>query len=499
MPPWDKVQPTDFPAAIEMAMDAQREQIRHIAGNPAPPTFGNTIAALERSGKALDRVKALFEVHAGTLKVGPMAGIEQKVWTTLAAFDDEIIQDPELFRRIETVYQGRAQGRLTPEQQRLVWLYHTRFVRQGAGLDAAGKARIQVVNQRLAGLYTRFGQNVLEDETTRFTVIEKEADLAGLSPDFRAAAARAAEAAGLQGRWVVANTRSAVEPFLRYAQDRALREQVWRTFVGRGDQEGKTCNRALIREILQLRFERARLLGYPTHAHWAVELAMAGTPERALALLESTWKPAADRVRGEVAEMQAIADGEGAGVRIAPWDYRFYGEKVRKAKYDLDLQEVKPYLQLDRLREGMFWAAGQLYGLSFTPLRDIPVPNPDVSVWEVRDARRRPVGLWYFDPFARAGQEFRRLDEHVPPPAGHGPGHPPIVSNNENFIKGAPGAPVLHLLGRRRHPVPRVRPRAAWTAVPGHVPLASPAPTCPAISWSSPPSSTSISCRRLSC
>jgi peptidyl-dipeptidase Dcp len=442
VPPWDQVDPAAFPEAIQRAMADQRTRIQAIAGNPAPPTFGNTLVALERSGRALDRVRCLFQVHAGTLKVGAMARIEKAIRPRLAAFDDEITQNPALFRRIETVYQGPGWSRLDPGQRRLTWRYHTEFVRSGARLAPAGKARVKAINKRLAALYTQFEQNVLEDETSRCTVIDREADLAGLAPDFRAAAARAAEARGLPGRWVIANTRSAMEPFLEFAENRALRERVWRTYVDRGDLPGRTCNRALVTGILRLRQERARLLGYPSHAHWAVEQAMAGTPERALGLLESVWGPAVARVRAEVAEMQALADREGAGLRIAPWDYRFYLEKVRKARYDLDLQEVKPYLQLDRMREAMFWAAGRLYGLSFTPEPDLPVPHPDGSAWAVRDAEGRPVGLWYFDPFARPGKqsgawmsEYRRQERM-------GRTVLPIVSNNANFIQGAPGQPV---------------------------------------------------------
>jgi peptidyl-dipeptidase Dcp len=443
VPPWDQVLPQAFPAAFDQAMDQQRQRIRRITGNPHAATFANTIAALERSGRALERVDTLFAVHAGTLKVGDMPRLEEELMPRLAAFEDEIIQDPLLFQRVDAVYQGRAGAGLTPEQERLVWLTHTRFVRGGARLDGPGKARVQAINQRLAELFTRFSQNVLDDETSRFTVIEREAELAGLADDFRAAAARAAAALGLPGRWVIANTRSAVEPFLAYAEHRGLRERVWRTFISRGDNGGPTDNNALIPEILQLRLERARLLGYPSHAHWSMEPTMAGTPERAAALMEAVWRPAAARVRAEVAEMQAIADQEGAALRIAPWDYRFYMEKLRQAKYQLDLKQVQAYLQLDRLREGMFWAAGQLYGLAFTPVQGLPLQHPDVSVWAVADAKGRHRGLWYFDPFARAGKNsgawmdnYRRqenLDRVIAP----------IVSNNANFVPSAPGAPVL--------------------------------------------------------
>ncbi|MDR3672637.1 MAG: M3 family metallopeptidase, partial [Holophaga sp.] len=443
VPPWHQVEPEAFPAAFDRAMDAQRAEIRRITGNPQPPTFGNTIAALERSGRMLERVSTLFEVHASTLKLGELPRIEAEVMPRLAAFDDEIVQDPLLFQRIEAVYRQRGQARLSPEQQRLTWLHHTEFVRNGARLDGPGKQRIQAINQRLATLFTRFSQNVLDEETDRFTVIEREADLDGLSAEFREAAARAAEAKGLAGKWVVENTRSAMEPFLAYARNRGLREQVWRTYVDRGDNGGPHDNNALIPEILQLRFERAQLLGYPTHAHWSLEPTMAGTPERAVALMEAVWQPAAARVRAEVAEIQAIADAEGGGFRIAPWDYRFYLEKLRQARYALDLNEVQPYLQLEQLREGMFWAAGRLYGLSFTPAQGLPVQHPDVSVWEVADAGGRPAGLWYFDPFARAGKSSGAWMNNYRRQERPGRAVTPIVSNNANFVPGAPGAPVL--------------------------------------------------------
>jgi len=440
VPPWDKVVPEAFPEAFEQAMADQRERIRRITGNPRPATFANTLAALERSGRMLERVHALFDVHAGTLKLGELPRIEEEVMPRLAAFADEIIQDPLLFERIEAVYQRR--DGLDPEQRRLAWHVHTQFVRGGARLDGPGKARVKAINQRLAALFTRFSQNVLDEETSQFTVVEREADLAGLPGEFRDAAARAGAALGLEGRWVIANTRSAVEPFLAQAEHRGLREQVWRRFIKRGDNGGATDNNALIPEILALRFERARLLGYPSHAHWSMEPTMAGSPERAAAIMEAVWRPAAARVQAEVASMQLIAEQEGASFRIAPWDYRFYMEKVKRARYQLDQAELRPYLRLDRLREGMFWAAGQLYGLAFTP-QQLPVQHPDVSVWSVTDAAGRPAGLWYFDPFARTGKNSgawmnnyrrqERLDRPVTP----------IVSNNANFVPGAPLEPVL--------------------------------------------------------
>jgi peptidyl-dipeptidase Dcp len=425
VPPWHKVDPAAFPAAFERAMGAQRERIRRITGDSRAPSFANTIAALERSGRMLERVSTLFEVHASTLKVGDLPRIEAEVMPRLAAFADEIIQDPLLFQRIEAVH-DRREG-LDPEQRRLAWLLHTQFVRNGARLDGLGKARVQAINQRLAGLFTRFSQNVLDEEAHRFTVVEREADLAGLSGDFRGAAARAAEAKALAGRWVIENTRSAVEPFLAYAEHRGLREQVWRAFVKRGDNGGKSDNKALIPEILRLRLERARLLGYASHAHWSMEPTMAATPGAGPGPHGS--RVAAGRGPGPGRGGRTPGHRRPGGRRLPhrPLGLPLLpGKAPARPSTTLDLNEVQPYLQLDRLREGMFWAAGRLYGLAFEPVRGLPLPHPDVSVWAVADAEGRPAGLWYFDPFARAGKSsgawmssYRAPREAGPPGGAH--------------------------------------------------------------------------------
>ncbi|HSN69374.1 MAG TPA: M3 family metallopeptidase, partial [Thermoanaerobaculia bacterium] len=331
-----------------------------------------------------------------------------------------------------------------PEQQRLAWRYYTNFVRAGARLDTASKARLSEINQKLAGLYTDFSQNVLADETDEFLVLGSDADLAGLPQSLRDAAAAAASSKGQAGKWVITNTRSSVDPFLTYSDRRDLREKAWRMFVNRGDNGGAHDNNAIIAEILRLRAERAKLLGYQTHAHWRLENTMAKTPERDLELMEAVWKPAAARVREEVADMQAVANKEGANITIEPWDYRYYAEKVRKAKYDLDQNQVKPYLQLEKLREGMFWVAGELFNFAFTPVSNVPVYHPDVRVWEVKDKTTgRHIGVWYFDPYAREGKRsgawmnaYRNQERF----AGE---ITTIVSNNANFVKGKPGEPIL--------------------------------------------------------
>jgi peptidyl-dipeptidase Dcp len=444
VPAFDRVEVAHFQPALEASMEMALREIDAIANDPAPPTFENTIVALERSGRAFTDVENIYGVWSATLNGPEFQAVEREMAPRLAAFADEIVQNEKLFARIEAAYHSPDKANLTSEQQRLAWHTYTQFVRSGAKLDAPAKKRMAEINQRLATLYTAFSQNVLADEEKYVVVLESEADLAGLPPSVRAGAAASAESRGMAGKWVITNTRSAMEPFLTYSARRDLREKVWSNYVDRGDNRDAHDNNAIISEILELRAERARLLGYPTHAHWRVEDSMAKTPERAMSLLEAVWPAAVARVREEVADMQAIANQEGAKLKIAPWDYRYYAEKVRKAKYDFDANEVKPYLELEKLREGMFWVAGELFGFSFAPVSGLPVYHPDVRAWEVTDKTTgKHVGLWYFDPYARDGKRsgawmssYRRQErfERV---------ISPLVSNNANFVKPNPGEPVL--------------------------------------------------------
>jgi peptidyl-dipeptidase Dcp len=388
-------------------------------------------------------VTTIYGVWASTMSTPDFQAVEREMAPKLAAFQDRITQNEKLFARIAAVYEAREQACKNPEQKRLAWLYFTNFVRAGARLDAAAKKRVAEINERLASLYTSFTQNLLGEESEYVQVLDGESDLAGLPPSVRSSAAAAAEARGLKGKWAILNTRSSVEPFLSYSDRRDLREKVWRSFVSRGDHGDARDNKKAIAEILQLRAERAHLLGYKTHAHWRVEDSMAKTPERAMELMEAVWPAAVARVREEVADMRAVARKEGAGIEIEPWDYRYYAEKVRKAKYDLDENEAKPYLQLEKLREALFWVAGELLDLHFTPAKGVPVYHPHVRVWKVEDGAGKHVGLWYFDPWARPGKQSgawmnayrnqERFDGEITT----------IVSNNANFVKGKPGEPVL--------------------------------------------------------
>ena len=445
VPPFDLATPVQLAPALEAGMAENLAELEAIAQNPAAATFANTIAAMERSGRLLDRAYTVYGIFSSSLNDSAVQQVERDIEPKLAAFRDRITQNEKLFSRIAAIYAARESTGLSAEEQRLTWLTYTNFVRAGAQLDAPAKQRLAAINQRLAALFTQFSQNLLADESERYLLLDSEADLAGLPEAVRAGAASDAQARGFAGKWLIVNSRSSVEPFLTYSTQRALREKVWRTFVNRGDNGDARDNNRGIGEILQLRAERAKLLGHATHAHWRLENSMARTPERAMTLMEAVWTPAVARVREEVRDMQGVADREGAGVTIEPWDYRHYAEKVRKARYDLDTNEIKPYLQLEKLREGMFDAAGKLFGLQFTALAAgrVPVYHPDVRVWEVTGRGGRHVGLFYFDPYARVGKQSgawmnayrnqERFDGEVTT----------IVSNNSNFVKGKPGEPVL--------------------------------------------------------
>ena len=444
VPPFDRVQVPLFKPALEAAMAEALAETDQIAKNPAPPDFENTVAALERSGHTLERVSVLYGVWGSTMSSPEYQVVQREMAPKLAAFYDQVQQNEAVFKRIDAIYNSPAKAKLTPEQQRLTWFYYTTWASAGARLNPDAKKQLSEINQKLAGLFTRFSQNVLAEETDQFIVLKSEDELAGLPQSLRDAAAAAAETKKQPDAWVIMNTRSSIDPFLTYSDRRDLREKAWRMFINRGDNGGEHDNNAIITEILQLRAQRAKLLGYPTHAHWRLENQMARTPERAMELMEAVWKPAVARVHEEVADMQALADKEGAKIKIEPWDYRYYMEKVRKAKYDLDQNEIKPYLQLEKLREGIFWVAGELFNFNFTPVTNVPVAHPDIRVWEVTDkTSKKHIGLWYFDPYAREGKRSgawmnayrtqERLNGEVTT----------IVSNNANFVKGKPGEPLL--------------------------------------------------------
>ncbi len=445
VPAFDRMDLDALKPALEAGMARQLEEIDTIASTPEPPSFENTIVALERAGRDLRRVSPYLAVWGSNMSTPAFREIQQEMAPRLAAFDSKIRQNTALFARIKAVYDGEELATLRPDQQRLVRLTYDDFARNGATLEGDAKTRYAAIEQRLAELYTRFSNNVLADEEAYVTHLTAD-QLSGLPDSFIQAAAAAAEERGRVGAYAITNTRSSMDPFLMFSDERDLREQIWRTYYSRGDNGDEHDNNTTIAEILQLRQERVGLLGYDDYATWRLENRMAKSPRQALDLLEAVWPAALARVEEEVAAMQAVADGEGRGITIEPWDYRYYAEKVRQATYDLDSDELKQYLQLDRLREGMFFVAGELFNFAFTRITDgsVPVFHEDVSVWEVIDKTTGDhIGVWYLDPFARPGKgsgawassyrSHETFDDKVTV----------LGSNNSNFIEAPAGAPVL--------------------------------------------------------
>ena len=448
VPPFDRIEPEHFGPALEVSTRAARREIEAIAANLRAPTFENTIVALERAGSQQKRVVLMYYVWTGS-RSSPTFRLIQTEWEPqLAAFNDEIVQNSRLWRRIEAVQQSVQARHLASEQKRLLYLTALRFIRAGAALNDAEKKRVAEINARLAALNVAFHQNELADEEEEVLVVDERSQLRGLPPAMVEAATAEAERRRLNG-YVFANTRSAMESLLTFAEDRALRERAFRIWTRRGDHPDPgdpryaRDNGRLVVEILALRHERSRLLGFASYAHWRLSSAMAGTPDKALDLLMQVWRPAIEAARADIHQMQRIADEENRGVRIEPWDHRYYAETLRKAKYDFNAEELSPYLQLEQVRKAMFMMAGKLYRLRFEPVKGVPVFEPATGVYEVKGRHGEHVGLWYFDPYARAGKTSgawmfpirlqRKLDITVTP----------LVSNNTNFIAGRDGEPTL--------------------------------------------------------
>ena len=371
--------------------------------------------------------------------------IQRELSPKLSDYRSKINQNERLFSRIKAVYESDELATLSDEEQRITWLIYNGFARNGATLEGEAKARYAEINKELASLHTKFSNNVLADEENYVTYITED-QLDGLPESFVKAAAAAATERGKEGQYAITNTRSSMDPFLTYSTHRDLREKVWTTYYSRGDNGDEFDNNALVKRILELRHERIKLLGYENYAQWRLEDRMAKTPENAMDLMMKVWPAAIARVEEEVADMQAIADELGDDITIKPWDYRYYAEKVRKAKYDLDSNEVKQYLQLDKLREAMFYVAGRLFNFDFKPVPEgsVPVFHPDVKVWEVTDKDSgKLIGLWYLDPFARKGKRSGAWATTYRSHTTFDGAKTVLSSNNSNFVKGPEGEPTL--------------------------------------------------------
>ena len=434
----------DIKPAIAFAIEEKLYQVEQIANNKEAPTFDNTIVALEKAGKKLSQVYAVFGIFSANMNSPEFEPIEAEMTPKFSEFNNKYYQNAKLFERISKVYFAPETKNLTAEQQRLVWLYYSNFVREGANAEPQNKERIAKINEELAGLFTKFSQNQLADETNYYLELKTDADFDGLPTELKNAAIAEAKDRKLKVKGCIANTRSSMEPFLTFSTRRDLREKAFKIFTSRGDNDNANNNNATLVQILKLRAEKARLLGFKTFADWSLSNTMAQKPEKTLDLMMSVWTPAVEKVHADVAEMQKIVTAEGGKFKIDAWDYRYYSEKVRKAKYDLDQNDLKPYLQLEKLREGMFWVAGEIFHLGFRQVTNVPVFHSDVRVWEVFNTNtNKVVGVWYFDPYARKGKrsgawmnatrEQSRVDGDVIT----------LVSNNCNFIKGKEGEPIL--------------------------------------------------------
>ena len=445
VPAFDKMNLDLLIPAVTAGMELQLAEIDAIANDPAAPNFENTFAAMERAGKALDNVFTYWGIWASNMSSPEFRAIQRELSPKLSEFSSKISQNKALFERVKAVYESDEYKTMTLEQQRIVKSSYEGFVRSGILLDEAGQKRTAEINKELAKLHTQFANNVLNDEESYVTYITKD-QLSGLPDSFVKASAAAAEQRGQSGKYAITNTRSSMDPFLTYSDNRELREKVWNTYYSRGDNGDEFDNNEIIKQILTLRHERVQLLGFDNYAQWRLQDRMAKNPENAMALMDKVWPAAIARVEEEVADMQAIADAEGADITIAPWDYRYYAEKVRKATYDLDSDEVKAYLQLDKLREAMFYVAGRLFNFSFTPVPEgsVPVWHPDVKVWEVNDKTSGDnIGLWYLDPFARQGKRSGAWATYYRSYTTFDGETNVLSSNNSNFVKGAEGEPSL--------------------------------------------------------
>lgn len=403
LPPFDRATPQAIDVAWREAIASKRADIRAIADDPAPATFENTIAPIEEAGRSLRLVEAVARNLVATVATPELQQVEQALSPVASALEDEIAHDSRLFARIDAVFASRARAGLTAEQRRLIEVVHDRFLRRGAALGDAAKTRLSAINARIAVLQAQFNQNLVSDQDTQAVFLEDEASLAGLTPAQRSAAAAAATTKGRPGQWAIPNIRPAVWPFLTNSVRRDLREKVWRMWTTRGDHAGDHDNKPVINEILKLRGEKARLLGYPSFAHLATADRMAGTPDAAIAQIRSVW----DRVIGPtqtlIADLQAIADSEGASFRLAPWDRLHYTEKLRRSRFGVDSEAVKAYLPAAAILEGIFWTAGRVHGLTFKPVPDAPVCHPDVQVFAVSRGAAVVALLWV-DLYARPGK-----------------------------------------------------------------------------------------------
>lgn len=443
-PPFDRIKVEHFQPAIQEGIKRHQEEIKTIADNPEPPTFANTLEALDRSGLLLDRVEKVMENLLLANTSDELQAVAQEMAPVISAHYDGIYLNPRLFARIKAVYEQREALSLTPEQKQLLEKFYKDFVRAGANLDDNSKVRLKEINQELAVLELKFAENVLKETNAFELVIENAADLEGLPQNVIAAAAEAARERGKEGKWVFTLHKPSLIPFLQYSPRRELREKIFKAYINRNNNGNAYDNKALIARTIALRIEKARLLGYKTWADYVLEESMAKTPGNVYRFLNQVWLPALNRAREEAAELQKLIKAEGSNFKLEPWDWWYYAEKLRKQKYALDEEMLRPYFKLENVIDGVFLLANKLYGLKFEECRNVPVYHPEVRVFEVKEADGRHVGILYTDYFPRAskgaGAWMNALRDAY---KINGQKIMPLILNCGNFTKSTPEQPSL--------------------------------------------------------
>jgi peptidyl-dipeptidase Dcp len=444
IPPFEKIKKAHYLPAFDHGIALNRQEIDTITANKAAPTFKNTIEAMEKSGDFLNTVSSVFYGLTGSMSDDEMRAIAKKISPKLSALNDDISLNAALFARVKTVYQQKEQLNLAANQKTLLETTYKGFVRGGANLNTSDKDKLRDLNEQLSKLSLKFGENLLAETNSFEMVIDNKADLAGLPDDIIAAAAVTAKARGHEGKWVFTTHRPSKNPFLTYSTNRKLRETIYKGYTMRGDNNNDHNNQKIASELASLRFQKAQLLGYKTHADYVLEDATAKTPENVFNLLDKVWPAALQRAKEERADMQKMADAQGDNFKIAAWDWWYYSEKIRKQRYDIDAAETKPYFSLENTLQGVFYTANRLWGVSFKERNDLPKYHPDVRTFEVTDKDGSFVGIYMTDHFVRTSKRggawmssFRKQYKM------YGKDVTPIIYNVTNFPRPVGDKPAL--------------------------------------------------------
>ena len=444
VPPFDKIEVAHYKPAFEKGMEEQKKEIDAIVNNPEEPTFENTIVALDRSGELLTKVMYAFSGQSSVNTTDEIQALEQELYPVLSAHSDDISLNPALFTRVKAVYDKQASMNLNKEQKKLLEETYKGFVRGGANLDADKQARLRELNEKISVLELTFGQNVLKETNAFKLVVDNKEDLAGLPESLIAAAAETAAADSMEGKWIFTLHNPSVMPFLQYADNRALREKIFKAYINRGNNSNGNDNKNVVKELVAARLDKAKLLGYEDFAAFVLDENMAKNEKNVYNLLDQIWTPALKKAKEELADINAEIKKEGGNFEAEGWDWRYYADKARQAKFNMDENEVRPYLELNHVREGAFYVANKLYGITFTEIKDIPKPDPDAFAFECKDKDGSSLGVLYMDFYTRPGKGGGAwCGGYRDQSYKDGKKVLPVVTTVFNFSKPAAGQPAL--------------------------------------------------------